>query len=43
MRTMILTTETMLEHKPDWLADHVSERMARLEARADELIWASTF
>ena len=39
MRTMIMTTETLLEQKPDQMA----ERMARLEARADELIWASTF
>lgn len=34
-----MTTETLLEQKPDQMA----ERMARLEARADELIWASTF
>ncbi len=39
MRTMIMTTETLLEQKPDQMA----ERMARLEARADELIWAATF
>ena len=34
-----MTTETLLEQKPDQMA----ERMARLEARADELIWAATF
>lgn len=43
MRTMIMTTETMLEQKPDRMANHVLERMARLEAKTDELIWASTF
>lgn len=39
MRTMIMTTETLLEQKPDQMA----ERMERLEAKTDELIWASTF
>ena len=34
-----MTTETLLEQKPDQMA----ERMERLEAKTDELIWASTF
>ena len=34
-----MTTETLLEQKPDQMA----ERMTRLEAKTDELIWAATF